>query len=137
MGVNHTVLLYDADQLSDMLNQGNELSKVQLDANRQAYLEYLYDRDGRHDPAHPMHSLWTGLAVARREELALALLDRVGQGLIDVEVENLHRDGRYAPYFERGASHVSVHPGGGAGDDAGGDAGEPLLEGEPAAPAAG
>lgn len=135
--MNHKLLLYDFDQLNEALGQGDEPSKVQLDANRQAYLEYLYDRDGRHDPAHPMHSLWTGLAVARREELALALLDRVGQGLIDVEVENLHRDERYAPYFERGASHVSVHPGGSAGDDPGGDAGEPLLEGHPAAPAAG
>ena len=27
-------------------------------------LEALYEADGRHDPAHPMHALYTGLAQA-------------------------------------------------------------------------
>ena len=28
---------------------------------RQAELDRLYDADGRHDPHHPMHALYTGL----------------------------------------------------------------------------
>ena len=30
-------------------------------------LEQLYADDGRHDPAHPMHCLYTGLTVAAQE----------------------------------------------------------------------
>ena len=30
-------------------------------------LEALYEADGRHDPAHPMHALYTGLAQAADE----------------------------------------------------------------------
>jgi len=28
---------------------------------RQDHLEELYDQDGRHEPSHPMHGLYTGL----------------------------------------------------------------------------
>jgi len=31
-------------------------------------LEALYEADGRHDPAHPMHGLYTGLAQAAQQE---------------------------------------------------------------------
>lgn len=33
-------------------------------------LEALYEADGRHDPAHPMHSIYTGL-VDQQQEAAL------------------------------------------------------------------
>jgi hypothetical protein len=33
----------------------------QADQARQDKLEELYAADGRHDPNHPMHSLYTGL----------------------------------------------------------------------------
>jgi hypothetical protein len=32
---------------------------------RQDRLEELYEADGRHDPAHPQHALYTGLAAAQ------------------------------------------------------------------------
>lgn len=31
-------------------------------------LEQLYADDGRHDPKHPMHALYTGLTQAAREQ---------------------------------------------------------------------
>ena len=31
-------------------------------------LEQLYTADGRHDPAHPMHCLYTGLVQAAGEQ---------------------------------------------------------------------
>ncbi len=31
-------------------------------------LEALYEADGRHDPAHPMHALYTGLAQAAQQQ---------------------------------------------------------------------
>ena len=34
----------------------------------QAQLEAWYEADGRHDPAHPMHCLYTGLAAKYREQ---------------------------------------------------------------------
>lgn len=33
---------------------------------RQDQLEEIYEADGRHDPAHPMHATYTGL-VAQQE----------------------------------------------------------------------
>jgi hypothetical protein len=35
---------------------------------RQDRLEELYTADGRHDPAHPMHGTYTGLAEAERQQ---------------------------------------------------------------------
>lgn len=32
-------------------------------AARQAELDRLYEADGRHDPAHPHHALFTGLVA--------------------------------------------------------------------------
>jgi len=34
----------------------------------QQQLDKWYERDGRHDPAHPMHSLYCGLAAKYRTE---------------------------------------------------------------------
>lgn len=80
-----------------------------LEANRQAYLEYLYDRDGRHDPAHAMHSLYTGLAVRRESELAADELNRVfkllGRSAMEAEIRDFHKEPGAAPYFE-GLSHA-------------------------------
>lgn len=36
-----------------------------LEAQRQRYLEYLYEWDGRSNPEHPQHALYTGLAEKR------------------------------------------------------------------------
>lgn len=37
---------------------------------RQDQLEALYEADGRHNPDHPMHCLYTGLTIAAREQEA-------------------------------------------------------------------
>ena len=36
---------------------------------RQAHLEALYEADGRHDPSHPSHGIYTGLFADRIEQL--------------------------------------------------------------------
>ena len=41
------------------------MTDQQVDQARQDKLEELYTLDGRHDPAHPMHCLYTGLWVAQ------------------------------------------------------------------------
>jgi hypothetical protein len=43
--------------------------------NRAALLEWLYHLDGRQDPAHPSHSLYTGLADKYRYEFGTAVLE--------------------------------------------------------------
>jgi hypothetical protein len=35
---------------------------------RQDRLDDLYSKDGRHDPSHPLHSVYTGLAEKYREQ---------------------------------------------------------------------
>ena len=35
---------------------------------RQDQLEALYEADGRHDPGHPMHCLYCGLAQSAQEQ---------------------------------------------------------------------
>lgn len=39
------------------------------DRQRQAYLEALYEADGRQDRNHPRYGLYTGLLSQRREQL--------------------------------------------------------------------
>ena len=41
---------------------------------RQAELDRLYDADGRHDPHHPMHALYTGLVQEGLTPAAAAVL---------------------------------------------------------------
>jgi len=48
---------------------------VQLDRNRAALLEHLYQRDGRGNPAHPHAFTYTGLAAATRAQLGAAALE--------------------------------------------------------------
>ena len=48
-------------------SEGKE-SVVTQDQLRQDYLEDLYEKDGRGDKSHPMHSLYTGLFVAAQQE---------------------------------------------------------------------
>lgn len=83
-----------------------ELTQAERDANRQAYLEYLYDRDGRHDPAHPMRGLWTGLAAARRQELAAPVAERIGWALMADEVGKFHLETDNARYYSDAASRT-------------------------------
>lgn len=45
----------------------SDLSVAQ-DQSRQDYLEELYEKDGRTEKSHPMHSLYTGLFVAAQQE---------------------------------------------------------------------
>lgn len=40
---------------------------------RQDQLEALYEADGRHDPAHPSHGVYTGLWIADLQARAAAL----------------------------------------------------------------
>jgi len=37
------------------------MTTIKEDQERQQKLEELYEKDGRHDPSHPMHCLYTGL----------------------------------------------------------------------------
>lgn len=37
------------------------MTSINEDQDRQARLEELYEEDGRQDPGHPMHCLYTGL----------------------------------------------------------------------------
>lgn len=47
---------------------------------KQAHLESLYEADGRHDPAHPFHALYTGLFVAdQRRKRKEARRDEIRQ----------------------------------------------------------
>lgn len=39
------------------------------DRQRQAYLELLYEADGRNERCHPCHGLYTGLLEQRRQQL--------------------------------------------------------------------
>lgn len=39
------------------------------DRQRQAYLELLYEADGRSERCHPNHGLYTGLLEQRRQRL--------------------------------------------------------------------
>ena len=41
-----------------MINKALEADQI-----RQQQLETWYDQDGRHDPNHPWHSTYTGLAL--------------------------------------------------------------------------
>jgi hypothetical protein len=45
------------------------MTDQQVDQARQDKLEELYTLDGRHDPAHPMHALYTGLWSAYTKSL--------------------------------------------------------------------
>lgn len=40
---------------------------------RQTRLEVLYAQDVRHDPAHPLHGVYTGLHISDLERRAIAL----------------------------------------------------------------
>lgn len=53
----------------------------QREEARQAYMNLLYRQDGRHDPSHPLHCRWTGLAVAHRERILSKALDRLAMEL--------------------------------------------------------
>lgn len=39
---------------------------------RQDELDRRYEEDGRHDPAHPMHALYTGLALGGKNQQGAA-----------------------------------------------------------------
>ena len=45
------------------------MNDLQTDQARQDKLEALYTADGRHDPAHPLHGVYTGLWQAHLESL--------------------------------------------------------------------
>lgn len=45
------------------------LSDLHEDNQRQAYLEALYEADGRQERSHPCHGLYTGLLKQRQRQL--------------------------------------------------------------------
>lgn len=53
-----------------LMNTSVNLSNpnVARDQARQAYLDFLYEKDGRTDRSHPMYGLYTGLFVAAQQE---------------------------------------------------------------------
>lgn len=52
-------------------------SNPEYELNRSRFLEYLYKLDGRDDPSHPNHSLFTGLAEQYRVKLGQQVMDEV------------------------------------------------------------
>lgn len=59
------------------------------DQNRQDLLEWLYQLDGREDPAHPQHARYTGLYQAMAERLGRAQLAGLAQAWHELEVPPL------------------------------------------------
>lgn len=61
--------------------EGNALiapgSTPEYEVNRSRFLEYLYRLDGREDPSHPRHSLYTGLAEKYRYQLGQQVMDDI------------------------------------------------------------
>ena len=56
-------------------------------------LEQLYADDGRHDPAHPMHGLYTGLAQAAQQQEVLTdptPLSPQAQAVLNAVVDGAH-----------------------------------------------
>lgn len=51
-----------------------------LEAQRQRYIDMLYDLDGRQDPAHPQHARYTGLLAQRAASLLSADFDLLLNG---------------------------------------------------------
>jgi len=56
---------------------------------RQERLDALYEADGRHDPKHPMHALYTGLLIDKKEEANAALAHPESQGPTASDVTEL------------------------------------------------
>jgi hypothetical protein len=63
----------------DETTEAHPLEASQYGLNRAALLEWLYHLDGRQDPAHPSHSLYTGLADKYRYEFGTAVLETLAQ----------------------------------------------------------
>lgn len=53
---------------------------VQYELNRAAVMEWLYCLDGRQEPTHPDHSLYTGLAGKYRLKLGSLALECLTRG---------------------------------------------------------
>jgi len=47
--------------------------------NRAALMEWLYHLDGRQEPSHPLHSLYTGLADKYRYEFGSVVLETLAR----------------------------------------------------------
>lgn len=60
------------------------MTNYQVENKRQAYLDALYALDKRDDPAHPLHSTYTGLYLQRQQQLIehdmVLLLTPTGSG---------------------------------------------------------
>jgi hypothetical protein len=48
-----------------------------VDRNRPVLLRALYERDGRDNPDHPLHGVYTGLAVELHRAVGQALVDKL------------------------------------------------------------
>lgn len=61
--------------------EGNALiapgSTSEYEINRTRFLEYLYKLDGREDPAHPNHALYTGLMQEYRYIIGQQVIDDI------------------------------------------------------------
>lgn len=61
--------------------KGNALippgSTPEYELNRTRFLEYLYQVDGREDPTHPNHALYTGLAEECRQRIGQQVMDEI------------------------------------------------------------
>ena len=52
-------------------------ASVVTDQNRPVLLRALYERDGRDSPDHPLHGVYTGLAVELHRSIGQALVDKL------------------------------------------------------------
>ena len=61
--------------------EGNALippgSTPEYEINRTRFLEYLYKLDGREDPSHPNHALYTGLMQDYRYAIGQQVIDGI------------------------------------------------------------
>lgn len=74
-------------------------------SKRQAYLDKLYELDGRNDKSHPMYGLYTGLYMNRKQKL----LDQFAEALIKEDM-NYVLYGLHRPIYGHNTSPVAHHP---------------------------
>jgi hypothetical protein len=74
---------------------------------RQERLDALYEADGRHDPKHPMHALYTGLLIDKEEEANAALAQPEPVPVSEL-VDLAHELRRTAEYLQGGCGWIKA-----------------------------
>lgn len=56
------------------------INDIQMNDNRQAWLNYLYKATGRDDPSHPQHGVFSGLGREAHEAVGRHLMEILFRG---------------------------------------------------------